>query len=114
MYLNNPKGFVFPYMSVGCETTEFARKNIPAVLHPSDCTARPQLVYKDSNGGYYDIIKAFKELTGIGVLLNTSLNIHGYPIVRSYTDAFKVLINTDLDGLIFDDEDTLILRKNAN
>ena len=108
-YLNNPKRFMFPWMSVGSETTDFARKNIKAAIHPADYTARPQIVTKTSNKGYYEIIEAFKALTGIGVLLNTSLNIHGYPIVRTRQEAYKVLESTDLDGLILDD--CLILKR---
>ena len=54
-------------------------------------------------------MKEFKKLTGIGALLNTSLNIHGYPIARTAEDAFFVLENSDLDGLIFDNY--IITRK---
>ncbi len=109
-YLVNPKQFRFPYMSIGCETTEEAWKSICAALHPADHSARPQLVNRQMNQGYYDLICAFKDITGVGALLNTSLNIHGYPIVRTYMDAYHVLEQTELDGLILG-ESSLILRK---
>lgn len=100
LYLDNPKNFLYPYMSVACETTKYARDNLKAAIHPADFTARPQLVASESNPEYYDLIKAFKNITGVGALLNTSLNIHGYPIVRTAEEGVKVLENSDLDGLI--------------
>lgn len=108
-FLDNPKKFVYPYMSVACETTQYARENLKAAIHPADFTARPQLVSAKSNCEYYDLIKAFKDITGIGALLNTSLNIHGYPIVRTAAEGVKVLENSDLDGLILGRD--LILRR---
>lgn len=109
LFLDNPKKFMYPYMSVACETTQYARENLKATIHPADFTARPQLVSAKSNGEYYDLIKAFKDITGIGALLNTSLNIHGYPIVRTVAEGVKVLKNSDLDGLILGRN--LILRR---
>lgn len=109
LYLDNPKNFLYPYMSVACETTQYARENLKAAIHPADFTARPQLVSAKTNYEYYELIKAFKNITGIGALLNTSLNIHGYPIVRTVAEGIKVLENSDLDGLILDRN--LILRK---
>lgn len=102
LYLDNPKNFRYPFMSVACETTELGRQKLKAAIHPADKTARPQLVTKEANAKYYDIINAFKNITGVGALLNTSLNLHGYPIVRTAKEAFKVMDHSDLDGLILD------------
>ncbi|SKB95272.1 carbamoyltransferase [Lachnospiraceae bacterium] len=107
-YLNNPKQLSFPYMTIGCETTEVGKNAIKAAIHPADKTARPQIVTEAINKEYYDIIREFKKLTGVGVLLNTSLNLHGYPIVRTAKQAFHVFENSDLDGLLINDN--LILR----
>ena len=101
-YLDNPKGLQYPFMSVACESTDMAKRELKAALHPADFTVRPQLVTEEMNKGYYDLIKAFKKVTGVGGVLNTSLNIHGYPIVRTAADAMEVLEKTDLDGMIFE------------
>lgn len=111
-YLLNEKGFSYPFMSVACETTRKGIEDLKAAIHPADNTARPQLVSEKMNEGYYNLIKSFKNITGVGALLNTSLNIHGYPIVRTASDAFEVLEKTDLDGLIFDNY--LIMKKYNN
>ena len=102
-YLDNEKNFSYPFMSVACESTNDAKKDLKAAIHPADYTIRPQLVTKEMNSLYYELIRAFKEETGVGALLNTSLNIHGYPIVRTAEDAMEVLEKTDLDGMIFDE-----------
>jgi carbamoyltransferase len=108
-YLQNPKGFRFPYMSVACETTDEGRASLPGALHPADQTARPQIVDRSMNPGYHDLISAFESITGVGALLNTSLNLHGLPIVRTPEDALHVLKNSDLDGILF--ESTLVCRR---
>lgn len=102
LYLDNPKNFRYPFMSVACETTKLGKQNLKAAIHPADKTARPQLVTKETNEEYYELIKAFKNITGVGALLNTSLNLHGYPIVRTAKEAFMVMDQSDLDGLILD------------
>jgi carbamoyltransferase len=108
-YLHNPKGFQFPYMSIACETTNEGRKSLLAALHPADKTARPQIVDKNLNPSYHELISSFMSISGVGVLLNTSLNLHGMPIVRTADDASHVLVNSDLDALVI--EKTLITRK---
>ncbi len=108
-YLKNPKGFEFPYMSVGCETTAEAQAELPGALHPVDFTARAQVVFSKANQTYHDLLSAFRQETGVGALLNTSLNLHGYPIARTPTDASFVFENSQLDGLLLGT--TLVLRK---
>jgi carbamoyltransferase len=101
-YLQNEKNFQFPFMSIAAETTSKAKEKIPATLHPADSTARPQIVSRESNFEYFNLISCFKEITGVGALLNTSLNLHGYPIARSAEEGYFVFDNSELDGLILD------------
>lgn len=75
------------------------QKLIPAVTHV-DGTGRLQTVRRDSNPLYYDIIKTFENITGVPVILNTSFNIKGEPIVCSPIDAIKCFYSTGLDSLI--------------
>lgn len=74
---------------------------LPAVTH-IDRTARIQTITRKQNPLIYDLISAFKTYSGIGVLLNTSFNVDGKPIVSTYRDAFKVFDTTDLDRLYLD------------
>jgi carbamoyltransferase len=74
---------------------------IPAVVHV-DGTARVQTVTREQNPFIYDLLTEFKEKTGIGVLVNTSFNIDGKPILSTYKDAFKVFDETQLDRLYLD------------
>lgn len=99
-YLKNPKKVSAPHMTIGFETTQTARKDLPAALHPADFTARPQIISEQDNGPYYAIIKAFEKVTGVGALLNTSFNLHGEPIVSDCADALYVFRNSDIDVLI--------------
>jgi carbamoyltransferase len=71
---------------------------IPAVVHV-DGTARVQTITREQNEFIYDLLTLFEEKTGIGVLLNTSFNIDGKPILSTYKDAFKVFDETQLDRL---------------
>jgi carbamoyltransferase len=102
-YLVNPKDIYAPYMTVGFDTTELAHEEIPAALHSADKTARPQMLHREINPEYYDIIEAFEEETGVGALLNTSFNLHGSPIIRTVDDAFHVFENSGLEWLLVDD-----------
>jgi len=74
---------------------------IPAVVHV-DGTARVQTVTREQNEFIYDLLTLFKEQTGIGVLVNTSFNVDGKPILSTYKDAFKVFDETQLDRLYLD------------
>jgi len=98
-YLNTSGSDKAPYMILGYNSTSVAEKEIIAGLHQSDQTCRPQIVEEDVNPSYYDLLKKFEEASGLSGLLNTSFNIHGYPIVNSPEDAIWTLINSDLDAL---------------
>lgn len=95
-YLVNPKKALAPYMVLAFDTTSLGKKHLSTAVHPYDFTARPQIVEKKTNPRYHKIIKEFEKLTGIGVVLNTSFNLHGYPIVCSPEDALHVFQNSGL------------------
>jgi carbamoyltransferase len=88
----------YPYMTFAVRASERATREIPAVVHV-DGTLRPQVVCDNLNAGYAELIRAFKRTTGVGVLLNTSFNRHGHPIVGSPDDALMHLVNGWVDGL---------------
>jgi len=98
-YLLNPKNLSAPYMTIAFETQEIARMHLAAGIHPVDYSARPQLVDKEQNSDFHELITEFEALTGVGAVLNTSFNLHGEPIVRSAEDAFRVFELTDIDDL---------------
>ncbi len=83
----------------GINKLNIKRSEIPAVTHV-DYSSRVQTVTKDTNKLYYDLISNFKEKTGCPVLVNTSFNVRGEPIVNSPTDAFNCFMGTELDFLI--------------
>ena len=83
----------------GIERLNLKRSVIPAVTHV-DYSARIQTVHKNTNPKYYELITKFKELTNCPVLVNTSFNIRGEPIVCSIEDAFKCFMGTELDLLV--------------
>ncbi len=87
-----------PYMTMAFDTTE-RRREIEAGTHPYDLTARPHTVDRDWNLAYWKILKSFEKLTGIGGILNTSFNLHGYPNVCTPEQALWTLDNSGLDGL---------------
>ena len=83
----------------GIDKLNIKRSEIPAVTHV-DYSARIQTVTKDTNKHYYDLISKFKEKTGCPVVVNTSFNVRGEPIVNTPTDAFNCFMGTELDYLI--------------
>ena len=87
------------FMISSFEATAQKKEKIPAVVHV-DGTVRPQLVYKDVNPRYYDLIQAFGEKTGESVILNTSFNVKGEPIVCHPREAIKCFFDTGLEALV--------------
>ena len=83
----------------GIDKLNIKRSEIPAVTHV-DYSARIQTVDGKNNKSYYDLISKFKEKTGCPVIVNTSFNVRGEPIVNSPTDAFNCFMGTELDYLI--------------
>jgi carbamoyltransferase len=91
-----------PYMIEAFDTTS-KRDELAAALHPYDSTCRPQTVTKEWNPSYYMIIKTWSEIVGVGGILNTSFNLHGYPIVNSPQQALWTMENSYLDYLAMGD-----------
>lgn len=83
----------------GIEKLNILRSSIPSVTHV-DYSARVQTVHEQTNPRYYQLIKQFKELTACPVLVNTSFNVRGEPIVCTATDAFRCFMGTELDVLV--------------
>ena len=83
----------------GIDKLNIKRSEIPAVTHV-DYSARIQTVHKETNPRYYDLITEFKKNTNCPVLVNTSFNVRGEPIVCSPTDAFNCFMGTELDILV--------------
>ena len=78
------------------------RKKLPSITHV-DNTARVQTVTKEQNEWLYNLLTEFKEKTGVGVLLNTSFNVNGKPILNTVRDAFQILSTSQMDGLVIED-----------
>jgi carbamoyltransferase len=86
----------------GIDKLNIKRSKIPAVTHV-DYSARVQTVHQETNPRYYKLLKKFKEITGCSVLVNTSFNIRGEPIVCTVKDAFRCFMGTNLDILVLED-----------
>ena len=86
----------------GIEKLNIKRSSIPAVTHV-DYSARIQTVHKETNLRYYNLIKEFKKNTNCPVLVNTSFNVRGEPIVCTIKDAYKCFMGTNLDILVIED-----------
>ena len=101
----------------GIEKLNVKRSTLPAITHV-DYSARVQTVHKETNLKYFNLINKFNELTGCPVLVNTSFNIRGEPIVCTVSDAFRCFMGTNLDVLVCEnfimlkDEQDKNLKKN--
>lgn len=96
-----------PYMTFTFDVAESWKNRIPEVVH-EDGTARAQVVTKETNPRYYDLISALAKRNGNAVVLNTSLNRRGEPMVCSPTDALNMFFGSDLQYLIM--EDILVIK----
>ncbi|WP_246043076.1 carbamoyltransferase family protein [Fodinibius saliphilus] len=85
----------------GIELLNIPRSDIPAVTHV-DYSARIQTVSKDDNPQYYQLIREFKKQTGYGVIVNTSFNVRGEPIVCTFQDAYRCFMRTEMDVLFLE------------
>jgi len=94
----------------GIEKLKVARSTIPAVTHVDD-SARIQTVRRTDNPLYYDIIRAFSDLTGCPVIVNTSFNVKDEPIVCTPDDAYHCFMNTGMDVLVME---SFLLKKPAS
>jgi len=91
-----------PFMTLSFKVSEAWRKKIPEVVHV-DGTARPQTVTEESNPKFYAVIKHFFDITGIPLVINTSLNRRGEPMVSSPDDAVGMYLGSGLDHLAIGD-----------
>ncbi len=98
-YIHNPKYIKSPYMVLAFETKKDKLDKIIASVHPYDHSCRPQVVEKKWNPDYHRLINYYRDLTGEGAILNTSLNLHGFPIVYKPTDALEVFDKSGLQYL---------------
>ena len=89
------------WMSFCPKVREEWREQLAAITHV-DGTARVQTVTREQNEWLYDLLTAFEEKTGVGVLLNTSFNVDGKPILCTVKDAFKILESTEMDALLLE------------
>jgi carbamoyltransferase len=96
------------FMLYVVKVKEDKKKLIPAVTHV-DGTARLQVVFKETNPRYYHLIEKFEEKTNVPVLLNTSFNLKGEPIVNSPEDAFNTFVKSEMDILVL--ENFLVKKK---
>lgn len=90
------------WMSFGPKVREEFKSKIPSVVH-IDGTARVQTVTREQNPFIYDLLTEFEKISGVGILLNTSFNVDGKPILSSVKDAFNILNNTELDCVLIED-----------
>ncbi len=98
-YFEMPKDMDAPFMLLVPKVRKEKHEIIPAVTH-QDGTGRVQTVTDQDNGSYYRLIKKFGELTGVPVVINTSFNVRGEPIVLSPKDAYHTYLNTGIDILV--------------
>ena len=98
----------YQFMTICTETTKKGADLLQAGIHPYDETCRPQIVYKSSNKKYFELIDEFGKISGVYALLNTSFNLHGFPIVSSIKDAISVFFKSNLDILILNE---IVIKK---
>ena len=85
----------------GIDRLNLPRSKIPAVTHV-DYSARVQTVHRVTNPRFYDLLKAFEQRTGCAVLVNTSFNVRGEPIVCTPEDAYRCFMRTEMDYLVIE------------
>ena len=98
-YFEVPVGMNMPFMLLVPKVRPDKRAILPAITH-QDGTGRVQTVTEAVNGRYYRLIRAFHRLTGVPVVVNTSFNVRGEPIVCTPQDAYRTFVNTGIDALV--------------
>lgn len=98
-YMSDEKNMRPWFMTYAFATTPEGQADLAAGCHPRDHTIRPQIVSSEANPGYHRLLSQFEKRTGCGGLLNTSFNLHGFPIVYSPEDAIDVLMKSGLEYL---------------
>ena len=101
----------------GIDKLNVSRSEVPAITHV-DYSARIQTVHNETNPRYHALISKFKEITGCPIVINTSFNVRGEPIICTPSDAFKCFMGTELDilaignYLLFKEEQKEVLKEN--
>jgi len=98
-----------PYMTFSFTCKEDKKHIIPSVIHV-DGSCRIQTVTQEQNYHYYNLIKAFYQLTGVPMVLNTSLNLAGEPLVETIEDTFKTFANSRIDYLYLPELDLIVSK----
>jgi carbamoyltransferase len=97
-----------PFMLRVCEVKPEKKDQVPAIVHV-DGTGRLQTLTRETNGRFYELVKQFYDRTGVPMLLNTSFNRMGQPIVETPADAIECLLSSELDCCVF--EDRIVFKK---
>ena len=108
-FKNNLYSKNYNYMTNCVDTNKKGSIDLAAAIHPYDETCRPQIISKNQNVNYEDLINKFGKITGIYGVLNTSFNLHGFPIVNTAENAINIFLKRNLDALIL--ENFLIVKK---
>ena len=87
-------------MITAFDTTLLAQKHLVAAVHQKDKTIRPQILEKIDNQFLYKVLKKFEKITGMGGILNTSLNIHGFPLVGTLDQALFTFRESNLKYIV--------------
>ncbi len=98
-----------PFMLLAAPVKKEKRELVPSIVH-IDGTCRIQSVTRTVNGRYYELVEEFEKLTGVPMLLNTSYNLAGDPIIETPNDALKCFLATEMDYLVIED---YIIQKRA-
>lgn len=98
-YFDDPKNINPNFMTFAFPSKPDTYAHLTAGSHPRDRTLRPQVVTKSGSPRYHSLISKFLDKTGCGVVLNTSFNLHGFPIVNTPGEAIDVFLNSGLDHL---------------
>lgn len=100
--VDNPKDIKAPYMILAFNSLEDGRRELKAAMHPYDLTIRPQQVQREWNPGYWETLRQWHRASGCGGFLNTSFNLHGYPIVKDSPVALNTMKHSGLEYLVVD------------
>ena len=100
-----------PYMQYAMDAYENAIEQVPAIIH-ADNTCRIQTVTQEQNQHFYSLISCFFEKTGVPMLLNTSFNLGGEPLVETFEHAIHTLKNSMIEYLYLPEIETLVTIKN--
>ncbi|WP_301102379.1 carbamoyltransferase C-terminal domain-containing protein [Propionivibrio sp.] len=92
----NPSKVLAPHMITAFKATTLGVEHLRAAMHQGDHTIRPQVLTEEANPEYYALLKAFHAKTGVGAVMNTSLNLHGYPLVANPKQALMTLEKSGL------------------